>query len=97
LRNVIERALIESRGGTIRAEHIHCGGLHAGVRQTVVNDSVETAAPGIPPVNLKDAEAAMIRQAIASSGGNIAEAARQLGVNRPKLYRMMAAHSIDSN
>jgi len=102
LRNIIERALIESRGDTIHAGHIHCGSLTAGAHQTDGNDGKKTHPPSMPPldglpVNLKDAEAVVIRQALASAGGNIAEAARILGVNRPKLYRMMAAHSIDSH
>jgi len=98
LRNIIERALIESHGSTIRAGHIHCGSLSAGVRQTNKNESAEKTAPlDCIPVNLKDAEAAVIRRALASTGGNISEAARMLGVNRPKLYRMMAAQSIDSH
>jgi len=98
LRNIIERALIESRGETIRAGHVHCGNLPAGVRQANGTDAAQkTAAPDSVPFNLKDAEATAIRRALASSGGNIAEAARMLGVNRPKLYRMMAAHSIDSH
>ena len=97
LRNIIERALIESRGGTVRAEHIHCSSLHSDVRQAVGNDGLESPAPvDCMPFNLKDAEAAVIRRALALSGGNISESARMLGINRPKLYRMMSAHSIDS-
>jgi len=49
------------------------------------------------PLNLKQAEGALIRRAISASDGNIAAAARLLGVNRPKLYRMMAAQGIEAH
>ncbi len=96
LRNIIERALIESRGGTVRSEHIHCWNVHDGNQASKNDDSAQKATPdeGIP-AKLKDTEAAAIQRALASSGGNIAAAARLLGVNRPKLYRIMASHNID--
>jgi len=105
LRNIIERALIECRGGTIHAEHIHCWSLPpdtqgrksepaeaGGALPAAVAPLVESA-----PHNLKAVEATAIRRALSASGGNVAAAARMLGVNRPKLYRMMAALHIDTH
>ncbi len=90
LKNIIERALIESAGKPIQPAHIRlqpalvrsenspAAALHA--RQT-------TAAP--LPFNLEEAEQELIQRAIQETKGNIAEAARLLGVNRSRIYRRM--------
>ncbi|MBC8010753.1 MAG: hypothetical protein H7067_11740 [Burkholderiales bacterium] len=42
------------------------------------------------PLNLDAAERTLIRRAVTQSGGNIAEAARVLGVHRTRIYRALA-------
>jgi two-component system response regulator AtoC/two-component system nitrogen regulation response regulator NtrX len=42
---------------------------------------------GEMPLNLEAAEDYLIRRAISETGGNIAEAARRLGINRTRIYR----------
>jgi DNA-binding NtrC family response regulator len=96
LKNLIERALIESGGGDIRREHLH---LVAPRRPRAAASPVGGAA-GAPgggqpeyadlPLNLEAAENALIQRALAETGGNIAEAARRLGVNRTRIYRKLS-------
>lgn len=46
----------------------------------------EAAAPSVP---LRSREAALIRHAVAEAGGNVAEAARRLGISRATVYRKL--------
>ena len=85
LKNVIERAMIASGGKAIRREHIEFPGA-----RTAPEGSLMPAAK-VPatdlPLNLDDAEQALIQRALEQTGGNVAEAARLLGVNRSRIYR----------
>jgi DNA-binding NtrC family response regulator len=87
LKNIIERALIESGGKPIQPAHI---------RLQPVPDRSEVTAVAPPPrqsnfaplpFNLEAAEQELIQRAIQETKGNIAEAARLLGVNRSRIYR----------
>jgi DNA-binding NtrC family response regulator len=98
LKNVIERALIESEGKELRAQHLYLGppratgSTAASARRApsaAGTDADETA--GDLPLNLEEAEAILIKRALAQTGGNIAEAARKLGVNRTRIYRKLGA------
>ena len=84
LKNVIERALILSAGQPIRREHLH---LLAPPSRSLVDPAKEDSAAGDLPLSLEAAEQALIQRALAQTGGNIAEAARLLGVNRSRIYR----------
>jgi DNA-binding NtrC family response regulator len=42
------------------------------------------------PVNLAEAEELLIQRALQEAGGNIADAARMLGVHRTRIYRKIA-------
>ena len=82
LKNVIERALIMSGGAAIRAEHLQL------VPAGPVSKPVVAMLPVSElPLNLEQAEQALIQRALEESGGNVAEAARMLGVNRSRIYR----------
>ncbi len=84
LKNIIERALIESRGRAIEPAHLRL--LPAPPRRPAAAAPVaESAAP--LPLNLEAAEQALIQRALAETEGNVAEAARLLGVNRSRIYR----------
>jgi DNA-binding NtrC family response regulator len=93
LKNVIERALIASGGGDILAEHLH---LHPVAARPVALGNQYGSAPrrsdvsGIP-FDLDQAELVLIRRAIDHCGGNIAQAARLLGVPRMRIYRRLGA------
>jgi len=88
LKNVIERALIESRGRAIGPEHLRL--VSPAVRRAV---GMEAPVPSLPvpaaplPLNLEAAEQALIQRALQETEGNVAEAARLLGVNRSRIYR----------
>jgi DNA-binding NtrC family response regulator len=77
LKNLVERALIESRGGEIRPEHLPLLALPTG------------AAVDTLPLNLEQAELLLIQRALKQSEGNISAAARLLGIDRAKVYRRL--------
>ena len=87
LKNMIERALIQSGGGEIRPGHLYARG---GASSHEVAAEAEAAGmePGSRvPLNLKEAEAMLIQQALEQADGNMSEAARLLGIGRKTLYR----------
>jgi DNA-binding NtrC family response regulator len=50
------------------------------------------AKPGTPsPARWREAEARLIRDAIAAAQGNVARAAEQLGISRATLYRRLGS------
>ena len=71
-------------GGSIEAAHL---GLPGGRR---VSDSPVRSRPLAVeelPLNLAAAEDLLIQRALQETGGNIADAARLLGVHRTRIYR----------
>jgi len=99
LKNIIERALIESGGAEIQREHLHFiyTNSFSSMPTRMVPDYVmtekEEATPGLP-FNLQKVEAIAIKRALARTNGNVAKASRLLGINRTKLYRKMAEQNI---
>jgi DNA-binding NtrC family response regulator len=95
LKNVIERSLIESAGEDVKPEHLHLVGISGGAVTTLpAFDQSAPATNTTPfddqiPLNLDEAEGVLIKRALAVTGGNVAEAARRLGVNRTRIYRRM--------
>lgn len=101
LRNLIENALITSGGREIEAAHLRLAPAPAAtmlsVPRIVANPgSAPPMAPVAPPapaeelpLNLESAERVLIHRAVAHAGGNIAEAARLLGVHRSRIYRVL--------
>jgi DNA-binding NtrC family response regulator len=89
LKNIIERALIASGGKTILPEHLH---LLFSPARTVPPPGATAAKDVVSklPLNLAEAEEALIQRALDETGGNIAEAARRLGVHRTRIYRKLA-------
>ncbi len=85
LKNVIERALIECGGQTIRPAHLRL--MHVGATSGAPASPRAAAFSSSLPLNLEEAEQALIRKALQQTGGNVAEAARLLGVNRSRIYR----------
>jgi DNA-binding NtrC family response regulator len=88
LKNVVERAMIESGGTEIRPEHLH---WMMPLNMPQHSDGQEswrepTGLDGLP-MNLKDAEEELIERALKETDGNIAAAARILGTNRPRIYK----------
>jgi DNA-binding NtrC family response regulator len=87
LKNVIERALIESGGKRVEPHHLHL--------------PKASAPPSLPtearpryadlPLSVEAAEEELIQRALSQTNGNIAEAARLLGINRTRIYRKLAS------
>ena len=87
LKNVIERALIESGGKRVERRHIY-------ILQPPASPGA--IAGGIPryadlPLSVEAAEGELIQRALSQTNGNIAEAARLLGINRTRIYRKLAS------
>ncbi len=88
LRNLVERALIESGGETILPQHLHL--LTRAVNAAPKTRSTTTESTASLPLNLAEAEDILIQRALQQTGGNIADAARLLGVHRTRIYRKLA-------
>jgi DNA-binding NtrC family response regulator len=76
LGNVIERAVLMARGGTITASDLRL-------------DMQVSAAPGIEAMSLEDAERLLIRSALRRADGNVNTAAEALGLSRSAMYRRL--------
>ena len=79
LRNAIERALVLSPRGTLRAEELQSA------------PAVATAPAGtLPfPAEMRAIVAAAAQEMLTLTGGNKTEAARRLGISRPRLNRIL--------
>lgn len=88
LKNIVERALIESGGKRVEARHLH-------LLKSMAAALPPAAAPAPRhadlPLSVEAAEEELIQRAMAQTNGNIAEAARLLGINRTRIYRKLAA------
>ena len=96
LRNAIERAVVMSGNGRIEAHHFS-ERLHAHVPA----GAVEAPAPSAPErgaIDVRQHVAKVEREAVvaalAACGGNQTQAARQLGVSRFALIRLMDKHGL---
>jgi DNA-binding NtrC family response regulator len=91
LKNLVERALIKSRGGEIGPEHLELN--RAANNAAREADQVAPALPPDLPLDLEQAlevaEEEVARRALAQSDDNVSAAARLLGTNRPRLYRIL--------
>jgi DNA-binding NtrC family response regulator len=89
LKNIIERALIESGAGMIERKHLH---LLPPVMSAPTPPQRRARAEFASslPVNLAEAEELLIQRALQATNGNIADAARMLGVHRTRIYRKLA-------
>jgi DNA-binding NtrC family response regulator len=89
LKNVVERAMLESGGNEIRPEHLHwMTALAPAISLASSGEGVaEPDASNGLPMNLRDAEEVLIERALKETDGNIAAAARILGTNRPRIYK----------
>jgi DNA-binding NtrC family response regulator len=90
LKNAVERALIESGGGVIRPQHLK---LAPPVSGGTVTSGLDL------PMDIDEAAIAaeiwVVRRALGKVGGNVSEAARLLGTNRNKIYRVLGQEKVD--
>lgn len=88
LKNVVERAMIESGGHEITPRHLHLGIAGAGAPPSP-SDPPDMPLDDIP-LDLAAAEAVLIQRALDRTSGNVTQAARLLGIDRNKVYRIQA-------
>lgn len=92
LKNVVERGLLNSQGQRILPENLTFDRIseETGMSSKNINSSF-CASIGELPINLEKAELALIKRALAEANGNVSKAAELLGVNRARIYRVLAA------
>ena len=111
LENIIERAMILARGAPLSANHLDFGrraASHAASQPTTgthaaVAPPAASPAPGAVLADdgkslaerLLDSERKEIVAAVEKSRGNIASAARTLGINRSTLYYRLRKHGLE--
>jgi DNA-binding NtrC family response regulator len=96
LKNLMERALLLCTGSEILPEHLQIGTAvispDAASSIAPVNSSSASPSAIDLPFNLAHAEVALIRRALAHTSGNVAAAARLLGIARNKVYRVLGKY-----
>jgi len=92
LRNAMERVAALARRAVVAVEDLAFLGDGDGA---VADAGAEDMLAGTLPEAVARLEAAMIRRALARSGGNRAEAARLLGIHRQLLYEKLRQHRLE--
>jgi len=106
LENIVERAMILARGVPLAAQHLDFGRRAQPANQSGPVANITTAPPpaAAPTAHddgkslaerLLDSERKEIVAAVEKSRGNIASAARQLGINRSTLYYRLRKHGLE--
>jgi DNA-binding NtrC family response regulator len=94
LKNIIERALIESGGAPIQPRHLH----FAHIDVSPITSNTEANSDSVYDIPLKKARDAFEKRYLirALQGRpNLTEAAQQIGVHRTTLYDLLRKHGID--
>jgi DNA-binding NtrC family response regulator len=89
LKNIIERSVIESSGKNIRTAHLKLPTTAWSAPTVQASDKPLPTGRDLP-LNLEQAELLLIHRALAQTEGNVSKAAVLLGVNRARIYRMLA-------
>jgi len=79
LRNVLERTVLLADTPVLDAQSL----------EFEASSGDAASGQGAPPVTLTDIIAQAVRQALDACGGNKSEAARRLGISRPRLVRIL--------
>ena len=89
LKNIVERALIKSRGQRIDPEHLNWG--HHQVASDLPIDDSDCPPFAALPLDLAGhlAEEELVQRALKQSDHNISAAARLLNTNRPRIYSVL--------
>jgi DNA-binding NtrC family response regulator len=104
LENIIERAMILAKGSPVSAVHLDFG-RHRATSHATPTPHHGTPLPAAPAAHaddgkslaerLLDSERKEIVAAVDKSRGNIASAARTLGINRSTLYYRLRKHGLE--
>jgi DNA-binding NtrC family response regulator len=91
LKSILERATIESPAGIIDARQLRLQqpSEAQGLSQVETESGSHGADPELPD-NLEEAEFILTRRALTKAGGNMSKAAKLLGINRTKIYRILS-------
>jgi DNA-binding NtrC family response regulator len=89
LRNILERALIDAGGTTLAVEHLQMASVAAPASRSAEPPPDARPDAGTLPFNLKEAEKSLVQRAIDHTQGNVAAAARLLGISRARVYRTL--------
>jgi two-component system, NtrC family, response regulator AtoC len=102
LENIVERAMILARGAPLAASHLDFGRRAVPTATGTGPIAVPPPAPAAPADDgkslaerLLDSERKEIVAAVEKSRGNIASAARILGINRSTLYYRLRKHGLE--
>jgi len=103
LENIIERATILAKGAPLAAQHLDFGRRAQSPASAPASASGPVAVIAPPPSDegkslaerLLDSERKEIVAAVEKSRGNIASAARTLGINRSTLYYRLRKHGLE--
>ncbi len=86
LENALTRAAVLARGPVIGLEHLTLGALDTGETRGVERIQHDGS--------LEAVEAAHVQEILNQTGGNKRQAARILGVSRPRLDRIIEKHDL---
>ena len=92
LRNVMDRAVLLSRGATIRAGDLRIGSA----APTAAAPATDAPVGYAPTLSLEAVEADHIRRVLRAVDGHIGDAADRLGIHRNTLTRKMKAYQLDA-
>ena len=84
LKNVLIRAILESRGSILLADAV----------ESVLTDSEAGVVDSKDALSMGEVERNHIRQAMSESGGNLSAAARSLGISRPTLRKRLRYYGL---
>jgi DNA-binding NtrC family response regulator len=89
LENALTRAAVLARGPAITPEHLSFG--------EPTRAGADGGGPSAEDDSLDAATRAHVHRVLARAGGNKRQAARILGISRPRLDRILASHGADGN
>ncbi|MHB8203915.1 MAG: sigma-54-dependent transcriptional regulator [Desulfomonilaceae bacterium] len=84
LKNVLIKAILESRGSILLADAV----------ESVLTDSEVGVVDSKDALSMDEVERNHIRQAMSESGGNLSAAARSLGISRPTLRKRLKHYGL---
>ena len=94
LKHLMERVVLLSGGAAIDTPGTDAA---PGARDPVTEDGPAGEGGGLLGLSLEEAERLLIEQALAATGYNVSEAARQLGVTRMAMRYRMRKHGLDKS